>query len=253
MDVLIFGGQSNMCGTTSEFPKDIFELADCYEYKFSENKLIPLKHPCGENIGEELESATDANGCLIPSFVRAYKLTRNSKVVAVHAAKGRTMLCHWKQGTKRYDVAKNKILAAIEKANEYEKIEHIYYIWLQGESDATHKTSIDDYYNDLIAYKNHLKKDIGIEKFGIIKVGYFSKEDEFDYAIQQAQEECAKDDSDFLILTRVCEFLSKNQYYMNPLRNGHYDNDALNIIGSCAGECLGRYAINEINKGEDYD
>lgn len=88
---------------------------------------------------------------------------------------------------------------------------------------------------------------MGIEKFGIIRVGYFSKEDEcFDHAIQRAQERCVREDEDFLMLTRVCDYLSRDLYFINPEHRGHYNNDALAIIGGAAGETLARYAVGEI-------
>ena len=252
MDVLIFGGQSNMCGTTSIFPKDIFELDGAYEYKYNNNKVTPLKHPCGEDINEDLLEAA-SSGCMIPDFVRAYRLMRNVKIMTVHVSKGRTRICDWEKNSDRYEVAKEKILLAINEARKIEKVEHVYYIWLQGESDATHSTSEQEYYSRLIDYKNNLKKDTGVEKFGIIRVGHFSKQDECDQAIQRAQEKCVKEDKDFLMLTRVCEFLSKDEFFMNPTHKGHYENNALAIIGNCAGEYLGRYAVNEIIKGEYND
>ena len=248
MDVLLFGGQSNMRGTSNSFPQDKIELKDVYEYRFNEKEVIPLKHPCGEHIGEDLlHRASDGNGCIIPDFCRAYLVARPVKIMTVHVAKGGSMLCEWEEGSERYEAAKLKMLEAIEAAKKIEDVEHIYYMWLQGESDAVYKTSEKEYYDRLIAYKNALKKDLGIEKFGIIRVGYFSKEnEEDDHAIQRAQEKCVKDDKDFLMLTRVCEFLSKDQFFINPLHRGHYNNNALAIIGNCAGEYLSRYAIGEI-------
>lgn len=248
MDVLLFGGQSNMRGTANSFPQDKIELKDVYEYRFNEKEVIPLKHPCGEHIGEDLlHRASDGNGCILPDFCRAYLVARPVKIMTAHVAKGGSMLCEWEEGSERYEAAKLKMLEAIEAAKKIEDVEHIYYMWLQGESDAVYKTSEQEYFDRLVAYKNALKKDLGIEKFGIIRVGYFSKEsEEDDHAIQNAQERCVKEDKDFLMLTRVCEFLSKDKFFINPLHRGHYNNNALAIIGNCAGEYLSRYAIGEI-------
>ena len=248
MDVIIFGGQSNMRGTSNGFPQDVIEFDDVYEYLYNSKSYQILKHPCGEHIGEDLlHCASDGNGCILPDFCRAYKVARPVKIMAVHAAKGGSMLCEWEKGCERYEAAKEKILAAIKAAKEIEDVEHIYYLWLQGESDACYKTSTEEYYQRLIDYKNALKEDIGIEKFGIIRVGYFARDDEkYDHMIQAAQEKCVKDDPDFLMLTRVCEFLSKDKFFINSLHRGHYNNNALAIIGNCAGEYLSRVAIGEI-------
>ncbi|MBQ3419508.1 MAG: hypothetical protein IJH31_05205 [Erysipelotrichaceae bacterium] len=248
MDVILFGGQSNMRGTANSFPQDKIELNGVYEYFYNSKTYQPLKHPCGEHIGEDLlHRASDGNGCILPDFCRAYQVIRPVKIMTAHVAKGGSMLCEWEKGSERYEAAKEKMLEAIKAAKEIEEVEHIYYLWLQGESDAVYETSEEEYFHRLVDYKNALKEDLGIEKFGIIRVGYFSKEDEkFDHAIQNAQERCVKEDKDFLMLTRVCEFLSKDQFFINPAHRGHYNNNALAIIGNCAGEYLSRYAVGEI-------
>ena len=250
MDVLLFGGQSNMRGTSRSFPQDVIDFDDVYEYRFNTKSVQLLKHPCGEHIGEDLlHRASDGNGCMIPDFCRAYKIARPVKIMTAHVAKGGSMLWEWEKGCERYNAARDKMLEAIKEAEKIEPVEHIYYMWLQGESDAVYRTSEDEYYKRLIDYKNALKEDLHIEKFGIIRVGYFSKEDEeYDHAIQRAQERCVKDDEDFLMLTRVCEFLSKDKFFINPEHRGHYNNNALAIMGNIAGEYLSRYAIGEIKR-----
>ena len=106
----------------------------------------------------------------------------------------------------------------------------------------------------LIEYKNQLKAQFGIEKFGIIKVGYYlaqmswvmnpndTEQDIITYNenIMRAQEKAAEQDSDFVILTRVCAQLSQDQAYINPRAEGHYNNAGMEIIGSQAGEALAK-------------
>lgn len=248
MDILLFGGQSNMRGTSNSYPKDEYELKDVYEYFYNEKIYKPLNHPTGEHIGEDLlHTASDGNGSLLKDFCRAYQIIRPVKLMCASVAKGGSMLCEWEKGSERYNIAKEKMLETIACGKQIEKVDHIYYLWLQGESDAVYRTSEDEYYHRLIDYKNALKEDLNIEKFGIIRVGYFSKEDEkYDKAIFNAQERCVKDDKDFLMLTRVCEFLSKDKFFINPEHRGHYNNQALAIIGYCAGEYLSRYTQGEI-------
>ena len=128
----------------------------------------------------------------------------------------------------------------------------VYYIWLQGESDAINRTTETDYLNMLTSYKNDLKQDIPIDKFGIIEVGYFcstvkwlskrSPEDRksSDEAIMQAQERAAKQDKDFVLLTQVCKTLSQDTKYITPGHEGHYNNTALAIIGDEVGKALSK-------------
>ena len=92
----------------------------------------------------------------------------------------------------------------------------------------------------LIEYKNQLKAEFDIEKFGIIKMGYFladgawsmnpndSEQDKIAYNenIMRAKERAVEEDEDFIMLTRVCVKLSQNQEYINPNTEGHYNTKA---------------------------
>lgn len=71
MDVIIFGGQSNMQGVTEGMPNDNKPIDGALEYKFLQDGLSPLVHPVGETI-EDLLSVAENGGSLIPAFCRAY-------------------------------------------------------------------------------------------------------------------------------------------------------------------------------------
>lgn len=254
MDVIIFGGQSNMQGQTECLPENNAPVQGATEYRYKTNELIPLCHPVGEDLRSEkwCAAANLGHGCLVPAFCRAYIQQTGREVIAIHAAKGNTALGDWLSGTQHAYHARRKIAYGIEKAKEQGTIDHIYYVWLQGESDALIHTSEDEYLHRLIEYKNQLKAQFGIEKFGIIKVGYYlaqiswvmnpndTEQDIITYNenIMRAQEKAAEQDSDFVILTRVCAQLSQNQAYINPRAEGHYNNAGMEIIGKEAGEAL---------------
>ena len=144
----------------------------------------------------------------------------------------------------------------MQKAHETERVENVFYVWLQGESDALIQTTEEEYLGRLIAYKNDLKKDVGIQKFGIIKVGYFAttavwlKDDvavreTWDEAIQRAQERAVQTDGDFIMLTDICATMSRQVEYINPQACGHYTNAGLERIGNVAGKSLARYAADK--------
>lgn len=241
MDVIIFGGQSNMQGATESLPFPNEPVDGAYEYRLSLDQLIPLKHPVGENVREEqwLAAACEGGGSILPAFCRAYVQESGRQVVAVHAAKGSTTVAEWLYGTQHYFYTRKKALACIEKLKNNGELGRIYYVWLQGESDAVIHTTEEEYLERLIALKNRLKMDLNIEKFGIIKVGYFSPDgEEYDEKIMRAQESAEKEDSDFIILTRVCPDLSKDMQYINPNCLGHYNNTATEIIGNESGKKL---------------
>ena len=55
-----------------------------------------------------------------------------------------------------------------------------------------------------------------------------------------AQERAVVEDSDFTMLTRVCTELSMNPEYINPEATGHYNNAAMEIIGTEAGKAIAK-------------
>ena len=240
VDIIIFSGQSNMQGQTEALPEVNPEIENALEYRFNQDTLIPLKHPVGEMIDPQLffKGAADGCGSLVPDFCREYATIKNRKVIAVHAAKGATTISEWLHGTQRYHFLKLKVRAAIKKAKESYNIGKIYMLWLQGESDAIIGTSYQEYYEKLIELKNLAKRDLGVDKFGIIGVGYFTDEHSADQKIMDAQKQAAKDDQDFIYLTDICEELSLNKSYINPHARGHYSNEGFKLIAKASAKPL---------------
>ena len=84
MDLLIFGGESNMAGRTEGLPRPGDPAEGVFEYRFLTDSVIPLVHP----VGEDLNSAVDGAGCgsLLPDFCRIYRRETGHEVLAVLAA-----------------------------------------------------------------------------------------------------------------------------------------------------------------------
>lgn len=258
MDIIIFGGQSNMQGQSGEIPAINRPISGALEYHVVDDRLVPLQLPVGEDLGgnKYLLGASHESGSLIPAFCRAYINTTGREVIAISACRGDTTLVDWHKGTYRYYHAAKKIHAGIKKAKSVGEVEHIFYVWLQGEADAIIGTDETQYVENLIRYKEMLKADFGIEKFGIIKVGYFFCTSQWhtrlgtyeskkanDETIMRAQERAVEIDSDFIMLTRICAELSMKPEYINPRASGHYNNEALDMIGTAAGETLGKQCL----------
>ena len=257
IDVIIFGGQSNMQGQ-SECLTETEIVNNAYEYKYLTDELVGLQNPVGENItyerapGDFVDKNTIANewlsknvlgaSCyghtnLVPEFVRAYIGEDDTKVMAVHAAKGSTLAEQWLPGTPGYNMLVEKASKAIDKAKESYEIGRIFFVWLQGESDAIYRHSKDYYKEKLYAIIDGLKKDLGIEKFGIIRVGRFTN-DERDFEIINAQDELANEGNDFVMLTRITTKLNQMPEYMQADVPGHYNAKGLELIGREAGLAL---------------
>jgi hypothetical protein len=254
MDVLIFSGQSNMQGQTEGLPLVNSAVENVREYHWHMHTFVPLQHPVGEDIeceGEQmLLGSHQGGGSLVPAFCRAYTKASGREAVAIHVAKGNTSIHEWLPQTKRYAVMVDKIRKGMDLAAEEGGVEHVFFVWLQGESDAIFDTSAEDYLERLQTLKNALKQDVGIEKFGIIQVGYFvsvcrwcaelDRRTERDEAIMRAQERAAAQDQDFVMLTRICPKLSRKTECINPEADGHYNNEAIEIIGEEAGGALAK-------------
>ncbi|MBE6768567.1 MAG: sialate O-acetylesterase [Ruminococcaceae bacterium] len=250
IDVLIFGGQSNMEGQTECLPDPNETVANAWEYCLLTDELRPVRHPVGENIEPLLGAASYGFGSLAPDCCRTYVRATGRAVVMIHAAQGATTVAQWQKGTPRYEKAAEKLTAGIQKAATLGTVKNIYYVWLQGESDAIERTTGEDYAALLTAYKDDLKRDVGIHRFGIIQVGYFcgtvrwlvdrTREEGRldDEVIQQAQEEVAARDRDFVMLTREAVPMSLDAQFINPQEDGHFNNRGLSVLGTLAGEAL---------------
>ena len=244
MDLLIFSGQSNMQGQTESKPYDE-PIKNAYEYKLLTDSLVELKNPVGEDISDLLLMSHEGHGSLIPYFTDAYVNYTKNTTVAVHVAKGATIVEQFLKsseiGRARYNKLVEKVNAAKKKIG---KTDRIYFIWLQGESDAIAKTSYDKYINQMIELKNDLKKDLNIDKFCIIEVGYFGYIVHSNYLndeiIMKAQEDLPKIDKDFVLLTDICKKLSLDNEYLNPFAAGHYNNKGVKLIGEVAGSSLAK-------------
>lgn len=254
-DLLIFSGQSNMQGECRSH-KELTPVPGCLEYKFLSDSIVPLCDPVGENIkydGSEgytftdttvqeywLETHLSGKACffgstLVPSFVRNYKEACGRDVLAVHFAKGSTQIKDWLPGTPAYDLLCRKVNGAKKYADG-----RILFVWLQGESDAVFKVKKEEYTEMITLLKNSLIADLGVEKFGIIRVGRFTG-DERDDEIISAQESVCEKDSDFLMLTDVTETLPQTDGAMEENIPGHYSEMGFEIIGKAAGKTLGTY------------
>ena len=259
-DILIFGGQSNMQGQTeSLIPTENNGL--CFEYKYLTDTIVPLADPVGENIrydrscgypvtkegsvGAWLEDHVAGMACygntnMVPSFCKTYSELTGRTVVAVHAAKGSTVIAQWLPGTAGYGMLKDKALAAIDKAGKNFTVGNIFFVWLQGESDAIEGNGKRYYMEKLTELAGALKTDVGIERFGIIRVGRFTN-DQRDLEIIDAQDEICKENGFFLMLTRITTKLNRCVRYMNPDVKGHYSAEGLIKLGDEAARTLAAF------------
>ncbi len=251
-DLIIFSGQSNMEGETESAACDNSPVEGALEYRYLENRLVPLRHPAGENIGLNgrfylprhtdgwqttqncaLLSAWKKRVNMVPYFCDSYVKASGRRVVAVHCAKGNTTIDYWQKGAVGYEMLCRKAKAAIDAV----KPEHIYFVWLQGESDALSGTSKESYKEKMCSLFEALQSDLDVELFGNILVGRFAM-DERDDEITCAQRELCRKQSGFVMLTEISSYIFDMPRYMNPEAFGHYSTEGQRLIGTLAGRRL---------------
>ncbi len=239
-DILIFSGQSNMQGQTEAvMPSD--PVPHAWEYRFLTHELCPLAHPVGEDVGDGLLlAAHEGKGSLIPAFCRAYTQETGHEVVAVHAARGATMVCEWFPGTARFETFAAKCRGAIEAVSATDTVGRISLVWLQGESDACASVSKADYMSGLRRFREAVAATLPLDEFCLIRVGKFT-EDARDLEIIRAQEALCHT-PDFLMLTRITGMCTQDiPRWINPFERAHYNNAAMELIGTTAGKHLAFY------------
>ncbi len=241
-DILIFSGQSNMQGQTESCP-DTTPVAGALEYRYLSDTLVPLAHPVGEDIGDGLLwGAYQGNGSLIPDFCRAYTAETRRAVVAVHAARGATMISEWQAPSARFDALIAKCRSAMDAVRRTDEIGRVFFVWLQGESDAVAGVTEAAYRAGMQTFRASLMSALPVECFAIIRVGKFAG-DERDIEIIRAQEALNKTE-DFLLLTRLTGVCTNDPAkWISPFAVGHYNNAAMTLIGRAAGKHLGLYAM----------
>ena len=258
-DIVIFGGQSNMQGQSETLSEcDVVENA--FEYRFLNDALTPLRNPVGEDIhydgsaGERYVHGTDqrqwlaehalGSACyghtnLVPSFARAYMKETETALIAVHAAKGSTRIRDWLPDSPGYRMLVVKAASAIQKAKTEYDVRRIFFVWLQGESDAIAAKDRKYYKEKLRILATGLREELGVERFGIIRVGAFTN-DGRDAEIISAQDEICAEDPFFLMLTEIALDLNKDLSMMNPRVGGHFSALGLETLGGAAGASLGK-------------
>ena len=242
-------------------------VENALEYRLLTDRFVPLSNPVGEDIrydgtaglpyvkgqihlrdwlaAHALGSACDGHTNLVPAFCRAYLEVCGGTVIAVHAAKGSTEIKDWLPDTDGYRILLQKSQAALQrlKADGCE-IGHVYFVWLQGESDAIAGRSCADYKEKLTALADALCAELGVERFGIIRVGRFTR-DARDEEIIRAQDEICREDDRFLMLTELATALNERPDCMNPFVGGHYSAKGLELLGTAAGEALGKHTMSQ--------
>ena len=256
-DIIVFSGQSNMEGQTEKLLDDSV-VPGAYEYKYATDSLVPLCDPFGENLlyngtagvpyedhmgmtwhaKHALGGSAYGNTTLIPEFCRVYIKETGREVTAVGAAKGAETIDYFMPGHAGYEILVKKTKAAIKKTKDFSG--SVYLVWLQGESDAIIAKDKQTYKEQIKKAAHALADDIGLTKFGMIRVGRFTNDERDDEIIKAQDEVCVEDDL-FLMLTDEATKLNEMPEYMNPYVGGHFGALGLTKLGHDAALTLSVY------------
>lgn len=254
VDVIIFAGQSNMCGSggnKQQAPTPKYGTAYEFDLDAGSQKCILMKEPFGEGLnranGLEGDSASySRRGTLTSAFCINYYKQTKTPVVGIAASWGGSSTNTWlsrglvKQTQRKLKIAKKQL------KKQGIKIRHIYMVWLQGESDAKQERTQEAYISAMRKIHARMKK-YGVEKTFMILIGQDAGHPERNGTIIAAQKKLCKKYNDFILVSKKAPTFYNN-YWQNYTDTVHLNQKCLNAIGYEAGKNAGKYAKKHTKK-----
>lgn len=247
VDLIIFAGQSNMCGSggnKAQAPTPAAGTAYEFDVATGSKKCLSMKEPFGQGTnrqqGFDDDKVYSVSGTLVSAFSIAYYKQTKVPVVGVPAAWGGSSTNTWlNRGLVKETQRRTKMAKAYLKKNNI-KIRHIYMVWYQGESDAQQGYAPEKHMSNMKQIYKKMKT-VGVEQIMIIQIGRDANNPEAGYPIMQAQAKLCKQDNHFTFVSgKAKSFLDDFWgYYYDSI---HINQTGLNIIGKEAGTNAGKYA-----------
>lgn len=253
VDLIIFAGQSNMCGSGGNkglAPQPAMGTAYEFDVATGSKKCIIMKEPFGQGTnrkqGLDDNKVYSVSGTLVSSFCMSYYQQTKTPVVGVPAAWGGSSTNTWlnrglvKETQRRVKLAKNYL------KKKRIKIRHIYMVWYQGESDAAQGCSEEKYISNMKKIYQKMQK-VGVEQMMVIQIGRDRSAPDIGYTIMAAQSKLCKENKHFTMVSTMPKSLydGNGTYYYDSIHINQY---GLNKIGAQAGKNAGRYAKRQKSK-----
>lgn len=245
VDLIIFAGQSNMsgCGGDASLAPEVSEEAGMEFRAVSDpTKLYKISEPFGaneNNLSGLFEKPGGKKGSLVSAFINEYYSRTNTQVIAVSASRGETAMSQWLDASIQNDVVSRLIVSKDWLEYNGYTINHIYMVWLQGESDALKRVSQDTYKTDLDNFVRPLFAS-GLEKVFIITPGRTIDEKEIYSNVVNAQLTVSKESPYYALATNALSSVSTE--YMTDIY--HYNQHVLNMLGKFSAESVAYYTLN---------
>lgn len=249
VNLAIFMGQSNMAGR-GEYENAVkCPVGHGYEFRSVTNpeKLFNISEPFGKKenndaVRDDTDSEYDKrSGDMVSALMESYYNNTNTPIVGVQCSSGGTDLNYWNSTMVRNEAQSRLISAKTYLEENGYKIEHIFMVWVQGETDADklHNgiETIDEYKNGTLAVFDYMKQ-AGVTDIFIVQTGHYNGSDadgthDAAYvAIHDAQGTLAQENKDIYVVGSLLEYQSsmKDEY--------HYYQDAYNAVGTTAGNTI---------------
>ena len=245
VDLVLFMGQSNMSGQGEDATKaTTLEDGEGYEFRAVSDptKLYKAVEPFG--VTENNKAITDSKtGGMITSIMKSYYRDRKVPIVGVSASYCGSGIDQWQPNTTFYNEAVRRAnLAKTWLINNGYVIDHILLVYCQGEHEGHIGKDTFNYWKPMIDnIVIGLKKDVGIEKCCMIRIGNVQGDNDKYTNMIEIQTKICKYYSDYILLTTKLSEMNDRGLMRTDY---HYVQSAYNEIGLDAGKDLAFYINN---------
>ncbi len=247
VDLIVFAGQSNMCGSggnASQAPMPKYGTAYEFDITTDSHRTILMKEPFGEGTNrvnglDSISGNYSTNGTLVSAFCINYYKQTKTPIVGLSCAWGGSSTNTWLSRGLVSTTKKNLKLAKKQLKKKKVKVRHIYMVWYQGESDAAQGISEGTYISRMKKIYKKMKQ-VGVEKIFVIRIGHDLGAPDMNYTIMKAQENLCSENKNFIMVSKKASSYinSYHSYYADSI---HLNQKALNAVGYEAGKKAGKY------------
>lgn len=249
VDLIMFMGQSNMSGAAGDasLAPHVSEEAGMEFRAISDpTTLYPVTEPFGINENNPTglyEYPGAKKGSLVSAFIDEYHRLTGRKVIAVSASMGATDTNVWASPgvaadvKQRYDLALNYL-----RSNGY-NVEHIYALWLHGESDAIEGTDPEVYRTQLDNIMRPLFID-GLQKVFVITPGRTIDYRDIFLDMINMQKKICEESGYYALATTVLTKVS-TEYMRDQF---HYNQHVLNLVGTESAKAVAYFTLHKEEK-----
>lgn len=231
-DIFVFAGQSNMAGRGEAELAPTIPEGRAFEFRAISDpaRLYPLVEPFGfsENYTLGIYEPGMKTGGLAASFAKIYTERTGRKLVGISASKGGSSIAQWQKGELYYNDLVNRLDRAKAWLSEHDYgIDHVYMLWLQGETDGDLKMS-GELYSRLTGNLFNCLREYGFEHIFMIRIGDKNGDSGAYNEIQQAQEALALERTDVTMVSTCLKKRSLNGLMKDSF---HFHQEAYNACG----------------------